>query len=98
MGVVPTYKRTEITVETDRVVTIRRRRSLRAWCRECGALVDAIGIEEAAALAETGPSNLQDQARQDQARQDHAGAGGWHVCEGWDGETIICLDSVLKSL
>ena len=84
----PAYKRTEVTVETERVTTIRRRRSLRVWCRECGGVVDAIGMEEAGAIAGTKPSNL----------RDYAGAAGWHVCEGWDNEMLICLESVLKSL
>jgi hypothetical protein len=88
MGAAPAYKRTEVTIETERVVTIRRKLSLRAWCRECGRVVDAIGVEEAGAL--TGPQAAK--------LTDQAGAGGWHVCEGWEGEMLICLDSVLKAL
>jgi hypothetical protein len=88
IGSTPAYKRTEVTIETDRVVTIRRRVSLRVWCRECGRVVDAIGVEEAGALSGRKPPTLTDEA----------GADGWHVCEGWDGEMLLCLDSVLKSL
>jgi len=83
----PAYKRTEITVETDQVMTIRRRRSIRVWCRECGRVVDAVGVEEAGAIAGTTPSQL----------RDRAGALGWHVCEGWDDEMLVCLDSVLRA-
>ena len=88
MGAAPAYKRTEVTVETDRVVTIRRRRSIRVWCRECGRVVDAIGVEEAGALSGGKQPKV----------KDHAGADGWHLCEAWDGEMLVCLDSVLKSL
>jgi hypothetical protein len=88
MGVMPAHKRTAITVETELVMTVRRRRSLRVWCRECGAVVDTIGLEEAAALAGTKPATLTDQA----------GAEGWHLCEGRDGETLICLESVLRAM
>ena len=88
MGAEPAYKRTEVTIETDRVVTIRRRRSTRVWCRECGRVVDAIGLEEAGSLSGMKQPMLRDQA----------GAAGWHICEGWDSEMLICLDSVLKSL
>ena len=88
MGAMPAYKRTEVTVETDRIVTIRRRRSLRVWCRACGCVVEAIDVEEAGALAGMKEPNLSDQA----------GTAGWHVCEGWNGEMVICLESVLKSL
>ncbi len=88
MGGTSAYKRTEVTIETDRIITIRRRRSTRVWCRECGCSVDAIGVDEASALTGRKPMKLRDQA----------GAAGWHVCEGWDGEMLICLESVLKTL
>ena len=88
MGAAPAYRRTEVTIETERVVTIRRRRSLRVWCRECGRVVDAIGVEQAGALSGARQPDL----------SDHAGANAWHVCEGGDREMLICLDSVLKSL
>ena len=88
MGATPAYKRTEVTIETERVVTIRRQRSLRVWCRECGRVVDAIGVEEAGMLTGAQQPDL----------RDHTGTQGWHVCEGWDQEMLICLDSVLKSL
>jgi hypothetical protein len=88
MGAAPAYTRTEVTIETERVVTIRRRRSLRVWCGECGRVVDAIGVEEAGTLSGAQQPDL----------SDHAGAKAWHVCEGWDGEMLLCLDSVLKSL
>ena len=54
----PGHKRTEVTIETERVVTIRRRRSLRVWCRTCGCAVDAIGVEEAGALVGMKKPNL----------------------------------------
>ena len=88
MGAMPAYKRTEVTIETERVVTIRRRRSLRVWCRACGGVVDAIGVEEAGALVGMKQPNL----------HDHAETVGWHVCEGWNGEMVICLESLMKSL
>jgi hypothetical protein len=88
MGTTPAYKRTEITVETDRVTTIRRRRSFQVWCGTCGSMVDAIGVEEAGALA--GMKQMQ--------VRDRAGVEGWHFCEAWNGEMVICLDSLLKSL
>jgi hypothetical protein len=88
MGAAPAHKRTEVTIETDRVVTVRRRVSLRAYCRQCGRVVDAIGVEEAGALTGQKAPKL----------TDHTRAGAWHICEGWDGEMLICLDSVLKSL
>ena len=43
MGTMPAYKRTEITVETDRVTTIRRRRSIQVWC---GPPEFLVGVDE----------------------------------------------------
>lgn len=86
VGATPAGKRTEITIETDRIVTIRRRHAHEVWCRECGRLVDAIGLDEAGILGGVAQPGLRDQAW----------AQGWHVCEGWDGELLICVDSLLK--
>ena len=80
-------KRTEITIETDQVVIIRRRHSSRAWCRECGSEVDMVGLGEVGAL--TGMSG--------QPLQDHAQGRGWHLFEGERETTLICLPSLLKS-
>ena len=76
----------EITVETDRVFVIRRR-SIRAWCPECGCEVELVGEAEAEAL--TGMS--------ERSLGDRAGAQGWHFSEGPDGIAMVCLESLLKS-
>jgi hypothetical protein len=81
------HKRTEITIETERILTIRRRRSIRLWCSQCGFEVEAMGQEEAAAF--TGMSG--------QALRDSARARGWHLSEGPDGAGLICLKSMLDS-
>ena len=79
-------KRTEITVETERVVIIRRHRSNRAWCRQCGSEVDLITQGEAAVVA-----GLPEQAFL------HAEAKGWHFLEDGEGTSLVCLESLLKS-
>ena len=81
------HKRTEITVETDRILIIRRHRTLRVWCPECGYEVDMVDQEEAEGL--TGMSG--------QGLRDCVQARGWHLSEGEDGTRLICLESVLKS-
>jgi hypothetical protein len=81
------HKRTEITVETERILTIRRRRSTRVWCSQCGFEVETMGQEEAAAF--TGMSG--------QALRDSARAHNWHLSEGPDGAGLICLKSMLDS-
>jgi len=81
-------KRTEITIETERVLIIRRRRSTRAWCQECGGEVDMVGLAEAEAITGTTQPMLQDSAK----------ARGWHLAEGQGGTPLICLESLLKSM
>ena len=81
------HKRTEITIETDQVVIIRRRHSSRAWCRECGCEVDMVGLQEAGVLA-----GMPQEAMHHQAQ-----ARGWHLFEGQTGAELICLQSLLKS-
>ena len=87
-GGMTAHKRTEITVETDRVLIIRRRRSTRAWCQECGCEVDMVDRQEAEALTGlTGP-----------ALRDCAKARKWHVAKGQDRNGLICLESMMKSM
>lgn len=45
-------KRTEITVETERLLVISRpTNSVDIWCEQCGALVPMIGLDEATLLS-----------------------------------------------
>lgn len=82
------HKRIEITIETDRVLVIRRHRSVRAWCPECGCVVDMMCQAEAQALTRLPQLALRDCA---QSRR-------WHVCESQNGAPLVCLDSLLRSL
>ena len=84
-GGVTAHKRTEITVETDTILIIRRRRSIRAWCAECGRDVDMVGREEAEALKGISATVLRDCVT------------GWHISRTKDGNRLVCLESLLKS-
>jgi hypothetical protein len=77
------HKRTEITIETDRVLIIRRRRVLRAWCQECGHEVEMVDPREAQAITAVRGLPLRDCAQ-------------WHVAQSQEGTGLICLDSLLK--
>jgi hypothetical protein len=81
------HKKTEITIETDRILIIRRRRSTRAWCPECGGEVDMVGLAEAEAITGTMQPMLQDSA---ESRE-------WHLAKGQGGTPLICLESLRKS-
>ena len=80
------HRKTEITIETERVLIIRRSQSRRAWCGECGREVDIVGLAEAAMLTGAGQSLLRDSAE----------GRGWHVSEDRNGAISVCLDSVVK--
>lgn len=81
------HKRTEITVESDHLFIIRRRRTVRAWCRECGREVDMLGLGEVEEYSEMSGLTLRTGAQ----------ARGWHFSEGQDGTRFICLGSLLQS-
>ena len=50
---VAAYKRTEITLETDRVWILRKPQTARMWCPGCGREIDVLQRSEAAALPAT---------------------------------------------
>lgn len=81
------YKRTEITVETDQLLIIQRRRSMRARCQQCGCEVDMVDLAEAEALTRMSGTAL----------RIYAEARGWHVSQV-EGSNLICLESWLKSM
>ena len=80
-----TYKRTEITVETNEVLMVRRARVYRGWCPVCAREVDMVGIPDARAMAgmpEEGAMSSK--------------SAKWHVLEQESG--LVCLESVLKAM
>jgi len=78
-------KRTEITIETERVLIIRRR-STRAWCQACGGEVEMVGLAEAEAITGAVQPMLRDSAE----------ARGWHLAKSQAGTPLICLESLRK--
>jgi hypothetical protein len=87
VGAETTHKKREITVESDRVLVIRRHRLARAWCEECGVEVDTLSLDEAASMTGTSSTLSRDMWM-----------AAWHLCEGSDGTPRICLESLLKSM
>jgi hypothetical protein len=79
-------QRIEMTVQTDQLLIIRRRRK-QVWCQQCGREVDAVSLQEAGKLAGATqpvlPANAESEA--------------WHICTGNDGEQLVCLKSLLKA-
>jgi hypothetical protein len=79
-------QRIEMTVQSERVLIIRRR-SNRVWCRQCGRQVDAVIFEEAGALA--GAAQL--------ALPGNGESAPWHLCTDEQGVQLVCLESMLKA-
>lgn len=88
-GSVKTKRRTEITVETDRVFVIRRRSgSVLAWCAECAALVKMITPDEAAALAGISSRTIYHWIESEQI----------HFTETAGGQMLVCFNSLAASV
>ena len=81
-------KRTaRITVETERLLVITRSQAcFEGWCHECGAEVNLICLEEAAAIA--GASQ--------RAIFRWTEAGEIHFTETEDGKVMFCLTSITR--
>lgn len=78
---------TEITIEVDQVLILRRRCEVRSWCEECGREVEMVAINEAQAL-----TNLTKQM------SDGGPLAGWHVSEDGEQRPLVCLESLRKTL
>jgi len=89
---VPAYKRTEITMETDRIFIIRRAHSTRGWCSECGREVDMVRVTEAEVLR--GKAQLFSTHPMLPGCRD---SRGLHWSLASDGSPLVCLESVLQS-
>lgn len=79
-------RKLEITIQTNRLVTIRGGRSSREWCQRCNAEREMVTLETAALLAESIATVLK------------AGPPprDWHISQAPDGSPRICLPSVLR--
>jgi hypothetical protein len=80
-------KRTEITVETERILVIRRRyRASVVWCNECSEEVVMIRPDQAAAVS----------GRSLRVIFSDIERAALHFAEQPDGMILICLNSLLK--
>jgi hypothetical protein len=81
-------KRTEITIETERILIIRRRRSVRAWCRECGCEAEMVSLGEAEARTEESEEEF----------RKFAPSHKCHFSENREGICLVCLERLRKWL
>jgi hypothetical protein len=79
-------KQTKITIETDSLLVVRGRTSLRAFCPQCATEAEMIPIEGVGVVSNLSPSEVE----------------AWLECEeihrsqAADGAQLICLNSLLK--
>lgn len=79
-------RKTTITIETDRLLVIRKRRKFREWCKVCGEHAEFATLGEACALT----FNSVDTIYQLLIREK------LHSVKAPDGLRLICLQSVIK--
>jgi hypothetical protein len=79
-------KQTKITIETDSLLVLRGRSSLRAWCPQCAAEGEMIPIEGIGVI-----SNLEPRAVEEWLESEEI-----HRWQTDDGAPLICLNSLLK--
>lgn len=83
-----TTKRTEITIETDRIVVLSRRKvSVESWCRRCNQRVKMVTVDEAASIAGVTSRTM----------YRWADAEKLHFTETADGVLMICHTSLTSS-
>jgi hypothetical protein len=79
-------KQTKITIETDSLLVVRGRSSLRAWCPQCGAEGDMIPIDGVGVISNLAPAEVVAWIESEDL----------HRSQESDGTPLICLTSLLK--
>jgi hypothetical protein len=86
---VRTTKRTEITIETDRIVVLSRRTvSVVSWCNECSQRTKMVTVDEAATIAGVTSRTM----------YRWADAEKLHFTETAEGVLMICFSSLQDSI
>ena len=87
-GAVRTTKRTEITIETDRILVLSKHKvSIVSWCRECRQQIKMVTVDEAAIIGGVSPRAIYRSVE----------AQAVHFLERADGLLLICPKSLPTS-
>jgi hypothetical protein len=79
-------KHTKITIETDSLLILRGRSSLRVWCPQCAAESETIRLEGAGVISNLSPQEFEEWLESEEL----------HRFQAADGSTLICLNSLLR--
>jgi len=78
-------KKTTITVETDSLLILRGRNSIRAWCPRCAVEVEMIAMNDTGAISNLDQPELHEWLNSEEL----------HRLQATDGSTLTCLNSLL---
>jgi hypothetical protein len=78
-------KQTRITIETDSLLILRGRSSVRAWCSRCAAEVEMIALEDMGVISNLERPEL----------EEWLNSGELHRFQAADGSALTCLNSLL---
>lgn len=79
-------RETKITIETDSLLILRGRSSLRAWCPNCGFEVEMIPLDGVGMISNLAPPEVEAWIQSEDL----------HHSQAADGVPLICLNSMLK--
>ena len=81
-------RQTKITIETNSLLILRGRSSLRAWCSNCGSEVEMIPLAGVGVISNLAPREVEAWIQSEDL----------HHTIADDGAPLICLNSMLKRM
>ena len=79
-------KETKITLESDSLLILRGRSSLRAWCPDCASEVEMIPLDGIGVISNLAPREVEAWIQSEDL----------HHTKAADGAPLICMNSMLK--
>jgi hypothetical protein len=79
-------KQTKITIETDSLLILRGRSSLRAWCQQCSGETEMIPLDGVGVISNLPAHEVEAWIQSEDLHRSQAADGG----------RLICLNSLLK--
>jgi hypothetical protein len=79
-------KETKITIESDSLLILRGRSSLRAWCPDCASEVEMIPLDGVGVISNLAPQEVEAWIQSEDL----------HHTKAADGAPLICMNSMLK--
>jgi hypothetical protein len=81
-------KETKITIESDSLLIVRGRSSLRAWCPDCASEVEMIPLDGVGVISNLVPPEIEAWIQSEDL----------HHAQTADGAPLICMNSMLKRI